>query len=117
MTQARVVRIWHLEDDPKDAELVAERLNRERIQFEIQRITNQPDFEKALAEREFDVILSDFTMPGFSGEAALRSAQELRPQVPFIFVSGTIGGDQAVECLKAGATDYVLKGHLDRLPA
>src|SRR5687767_14022027 len=106
MTQTRVVSILHLEDNPRDAESIAQRLSSWRSPFEVHSVTNRQDFEKALAQREYDVILSDFSMPGFSGEAALRTAEELRPGVPFIFVSGTIGEEQAVESLKAGATDY-----------
>jgi two-component system, cell cycle sensor histidine kinase and response regulator CckA len=116
MTQEVSVRILHLEDNSMDAELISETLTRVRPHFQINRVATQPAFEEALKRGDYDLILSDFTMPGFSGAAALNSAKAIRPEAPFIFVSGTIGEEQAVETLQSGATDYVLKGHLDRLP-
>src|SRR5438445_477930 len=73
------------------------------------------DFLAALKQGEWDIILADYTLPSYNGLSALTLARELRPEVPFIFVSGTIGEDAAIACLKAGATDYVLKHHLARL--
>ena len=73
-------------------------------------------FVSLLDRGGFDLILSDYTLPGFNGLAALEIAHVERPDCPFIFVSGTLGEDQAIESLKSGATDYVLKKHLSRLP-
>lgn len=78
------------------------------------RVDRREEFIAALAE-DIDLILSDYTMPGFSGREALLLAHEKRPEIPFLFVSGTIGEDAAVEALKSGATDYVLKHRLMRL--
>src|SRR4051794_4434575 len=72
---------------------------------------------KSFAQVEPDLILSDFTLPGFDGAIALLIANSRRPEIPFIFVSGTIGEERAVEALKCGATDYVLKDRLLRLGA
>jgi diguanylate cyclase (GGDEF)-like protein/PAS domain S-box-containing protein len=80
-------------------------------------VDSEPSFEQALREFAPDVILSDFSMPGFDGMAALALARELAPDTPFIFVSGTIGEEYAIRALKNGATDYVLKSNLLRLPA
>ena len=70
--------------------------------------------QQALTSAEFDVILSDFSLPQFDGLTALKIARELRPDVPFIFVSGTIGEERAVESLRAGARDYILKDRLEK---
>ena len=78
------------------------------------RVDTREDFLSAL-DGDLDLILSDYTMPGFNGREALLLAREKRPDVPFLFVSGTIGEDAAVEALKNGATDYVLKHRLMRL--
>jgi PAS domain S-box-containing protein len=78
------------------------------------RVDTREDFVAALDE-DLDLILSDYTMPGFSGRDALMIAREKCPEIPFLFVSGTIGEDAAVEALKNGATDYVLKHRLVRL--
>lgn len=80
-------------------------------------VATERGFRAALAAFSPDVILADHTMPGFSGMAALGLARELRPEVPFIFVSGTLGEEAAIGALKEGAIDYVLKGNLARLPA
>src|SRR5262249_11269792 len=80
-------------------------------------VDTEESFTDALREFAPDVILSDFSMPGFDGMAALAIARELAPDIPFVFVSGTIGEEYAIRALKNGATDYVLKSNLVRLPA
>ena len=80
-------------------------------------VENRKSFVDALREFAPDVILSDFSMPGFDGMAALALVREICPDTPFIFVSGTIGEEFAVRALKSGATDYVMKTNLVRLPA
>jgi signal transduction histidine kinase len=109
------LRVVHLEDDPRDVELVAETLRAEQIDCSIVAVASQDAFERALDDHP-DLILSDFAMPGFDGGAAQAIAHNRCPEVPFVFVSGSIGEDKAVERLKCGATDYVLKEHLDKLP-
>ncbi|MCI0568658.1 MAG: response regulator [Acidobacteria bacterium] len=111
------MRILHLEDDPRDAELVQAMLAAEGLQCEWLRVDTHGDFAAALEQGGFDLILSDFTLPSYDGQAALTLARARRPDIPFIFFSGTIGEDSAVEALKGGATDYVLKQRPARLVA
>jgi PAS domain S-box-containing protein len=108
------VRILHLEDDDMDAELIEATLG-DSLECEVRRVTTGAEFTGALESGEFDVILADYVLPSFSGPAALEAARARRPELPFIFLSGTLGDERAVETLKAGATDYVLKDHLSRL--
>ncbi len=109
------LRVLHLEDSARDHELIREILANEGIRCEFCCVKTRPEFEARLEQQEFDLILSDFAMPGYDGSSALEKAQATKPETPFIFVSGTIGEERAVESLKTGATDYVLKGNLRRL--
>jgi len=109
------LRVLHLEDDARDTELVQATLEGEGIQSELTRVERQQDFLAALKRENLDLILADYTLPSFDGLSALRIAQQRSPDVPFIFVSGTLGEDVAIEALKTGATDYVLKTRLARL--
>ena len=112
-----VPRVLHLEDNPADAELVRELLMNEWSDCHIIRVQTEPEFTTALDRGACDLILSDFSLPAFNGLAALALARQRRPNLPFIFLSGTIGEDNAVEALKQGATDYVLKDRPARLIA
>jgi CheY-like chemotaxis protein len=109
------LRILHVEDNANDAELVAGLLQQEGIKAEIECVQTRSDFLSALKGPAFDVILSDFSLPSFDGNTALTLAQEKCPAIPFLFVSGTLGEDAAIESLKNGATDYVVKNRLNRL--
>ena len=110
------LRIINLEDSERDAELNEAMLTARWPQCELVRVDTRQDFIAALEkEGKLDLILSDYTMPDFDGREALALAHERRPEVPFLFVSGTIGEDAAIEALKNGATDYVLKHRLMRL--
>ena len=109
------LRILNLEDSENDAELNQAMLSARWPQCQLIRVDNRQDYLAALEQGSVDVILSDYTMPGFDGRTALALAREKRPEVPFLFVSGTIGEDSAIEALKNGATDYVLKHRLMRL--
>jgi PAS domain S-box-containing protein len=109
------LRVLQLEDDVRDAELVQATLEGEGIQSELTRVEREQDFLAALKRESLDLILADYTLPSFDGLSALRIAQQHSPEVPFIFVSGTLGEDVAIEALKTGATDYVLKTRLARL--
>lgn len=109
------LRILNLEDNVNDAELNQAMLSARWPDCHLKRVDNRVDFSTALDKGIFDIILSDFTMPGFGGSEALALARQKRPEIPFLFVSGTIGEDTAIEALKAGATDYVLKHRLMRL--
>jgi PAS domain S-box-containing protein len=109
------LRILSMEDDPQDTELIRDLLEAEDVVCEITRVDTEPAFLVALQQNQFDVILADYTLPRFDGLSALKLAMQVRPEVPFIFVSGTLGEDVAVEALKIGASDYVLKTRLSRL--
>jgi PAS domain S-box-containing protein len=109
------LRILNLEDSANDAELNQAMLSARWPACSLTRVDNREDFLTALAAGNFDLILSDFTMPGFGGSEALALALQMRPEIPFLFVSGTIGEDTAIEALKSGATDYILKHRLMRL--
>lgn len=108
-------RVLHLEDNASDAELIRLVLLEEWPDCRIERVGTQPEFLAALRTFNPDLILSDFTLPGFGGLAALALARQHQPTTPFIFLSGTIGEDNAVEALRQGATDYVIKDHPARL--
>ena len=108
------LRILHLEDNARDAELIQATLESDGLAVDVRRVDTQADFRAALAQR-FDVILADNTLPGLDGMSALAFARAACPHVPFIFVSGTLGEEVPIEALKRGATDYVLKQHLSRI--
>jgi two-component system, cell cycle sensor histidine kinase and response regulator CckA len=111
----RRLRILHLEDSPRDAELVRDRLEDDGVSCDIRRANGRESFESALAQEAFDLIISDYNLPGYDGITALKQAQVTQPDVPVILVSGTVSEEQAVKCLQIGATDYLLKARLDRL--
>jgi PAS domain S-box-containing protein len=110
------LHILHLEDNLKDAALIEAFLETEGISCDITCVSRRNEFCAGLERANLDLILSDFTMPGFDGLSALEIARKHRPDVPFIFLSGTIGEELAVEALKEGATDYVIKDRMVRLP-
>lgn len=112
---ARLISVLLLEDSPLDAELVIEQLAMSDLKCAVNRVDNREDFVRALEEGAVDVILSDFSLPSYDGFSALAAAQKLAPEVPFLFVSGAIGEELAIDSLRRGATDYVLKHRLDRL--
>ena len=112
---ASELRILHLEDDPRDAEIIHGLLEAGGIGCQVTRVQTGEDFAKALARGRFDLILADFSLPSFDGMSALRVAVDKCPDVPFIFVSGTLGEEVAIDALKIGATDYVLKERLSRI--
>ena len=109
------IKILIVEDVELDAELTEHELKRANIDFISKRVEEESDFIREIREFKPDLILADHSLPHFDGVTALRINQELSPDTPFIFVSGKIGEDFAVEMLKQGATDYVLKSNLPKL--
>jgi PAS domain S-box-containing protein len=109
------LRILSLEDDPADADLILMTLAQAKIDCDAVRVETRPDFVDALEKGSFDLILSDHSLPSFDGVSALKIALVKAPDVPFIFVSGAMGEELAIELIKSGATDYVLKDRLSRL--
>jgi len=108
-------RILHLEDDPLDAELIARRLKTDGLNCVIERVDSEAGFLRSLELGGFDLVLADFSLPGCDGFEALRLARQVAPDIPFLIVSGAIGEEVAVDSLKNGATDYILKDRLSRL--
>ena len=113
---APVIRILMLEDSALDAELILAQLTRARMAFVHERVWQREAFIEALRAKQHDVILADHVLPGFDGDAALLLAHEIAPEIPFIFVSGTLTEELAVQALTRGARDYVVKQRLQRLP-
>jgi diguanylate cyclase (GGDEF)-like protein len=109
------VRVLIVEDTQTDAELALRRLSMDGIDCAPLRVETEEAFLAALHERNCDLILSDFSLPQFNGLAALEIAAREAPQIPFIFVSGTLGEERAIDALRRGAADYVLKNNLKRL--
>lgn len=112
----RHLRILHVEDSPQDVEIVEERLLAAGFSLQMDWASNEEQYTTFLHDGGYDLIIADYQLPGFAAPAALRLAQLFCPGVPFICVSGAIGEENAVELLKQGATDYVLKSRLDKLP-
>src|SRR5690348_11570743 len=112
---AEPLRILILEDVPMDAELVEYELGRASIPFEARRVDTREEFLGALDDFRPDLILSDYTLPRFDGMASLSLARERAPAIPFLIVPGSVNEETAVGCMKAGATDYLLKSNLARI--
>jgi PAS domain S-box-containing protein len=111
------LRILHLEHDAKEADLVARVLGSEGVPCEVVRVDGLPAFERALGDEEFDLILSEFSIPGHDGHAVLDAAAAIRPGLPVVFVTGAIGEETTADLLRRGAAGYVAKPKLDRLAA
>ena len=115
MATTRQIRILHLEDNPRDAELIQRRLASEGLACEVMRAGGKAAFEAALADGKYDLVLSDFNVPGYDALSALKHTRASAPTLPFVVISGELSEEEAVECLRAGATDYLLKHRLQRL--
>src|SRR5882762_720686 len=113
----RQLRVLHLEDNQNDHELVVATLQADGLKFDFTLAKSKGEFVEALRGDGHDLIISDFSLPSYDGLSALAMARELSPATPFIFFSGTIGEEVAVDSLKNGAADYVLKQKPHRLVA
>jgi signal transduction histidine kinase len=111
----RPLRVLHIEDSELDHELMVAHLRRGGLLAQTQRVETEAEFRVALQQQEWDVVLSDFNLPGFSGLVALDVLKKTGKILPFIIVSGEIGEDTAVEAMRNGASDYLLKNNLARL--
>lgn len=109
------LRILILEDIPEDAELLQRIMSETKMQFTARVVDNKGDFLKELKDFKPDIILSDYSLPQFTGLEALELTKEIDPSTPFIIVTGSINEETAVECIKTGAVDYLIKDHLIRL--
>lgn len=109
------INVLFVEDSGQDVELIQRQLEKEGFSIAASRADTPEEFLRKITERAPDLILSDFAMPRFDGLRALSIAKQVQPNVPFILVTGSLNEETAVECMKAGAEDYVLKDHLGRL--
>src|SRR5512133_4029898 len=111
------IRILHLDDNSSDATLVtlALEVGEKKLSTHIHYVQTKEEYLAALERKDFDIILSDYRMPGYDGDQALAAAQEICPEIPFIMVTGELGEERVIETLKRGATDYVLKDRIFRL--
>lgn len=112
-----LLHLLSLEDNENDKQLLKAALEADRYKCQITHLQSREAFAAILKQRKFDLIISDFTMPSFDGMSALGMAKKLQPDTPFILLTGTIGEEQAVEIIKAGAADCVLKANLFRIGA
>lgn len=115
--QLAQLRALIVEDNPDDEALLLRALRKAGVEVEHQRVETAAEMQHALAQREWDIVLSDYHLPRFSATEALNLLQESGLGIPFIIISGTIGEDVAVEALKVGASDFLVKGRLVRLVA
>ena len=116
MPASKNISVLFIEDSRHDAELAQLALERSGYTLQTELVYNHAGVVEALQRRRFDLILADFILPGFSGSQALQEARRLAPQTPFIFLSGVFGEEHAVNMMRSGAVDYVLKQNLGFLP-
>jgi signal transduction histidine kinase len=109
------LHVLHLEDDPAEAAIARSIFESEKLSASITHVKNRADFVAALESGNFDLIIADYSLPGFDGLSALKITRATWPDLPFILMSGTVGEEFAIESLKSGATDYVLKDRRSRL--
>src|SRR5258705_12437394 len=98
-------RVLYLEDDPRDAEMIHHKLEYQDVPCDIVLVDNESSFEAALTRESFDLIITDYNLPGYDRIAALTWAQRQQPDAPVIIISGVLGEEEAVKCLHTGATD------------
>lgn len=109
------LRILHLEDNPRDAQMIRDLLDGSDFKCHIERATNRQSYEAALTHGAFDLVLCDNNLPDYNGQAALALARAKHPLTPVVIISGSMGEEEAVRNLQLGATDYLLKDRLERL--
>src|ERR1043165_1629984 len=114
-SQVQPIRVLIVEDSEEDADLIVLELKRGGYDPVYRRVDNPAEMKRALEDQDWDLVLSDFSMPNFSVPQALNLVQEHREDLPFVIVSATIGEEAAVEAMRAGAHDYILKHRLSRL--
>ncbi|MGV3664249.1 MAG: response regulator [Prosthecobacter sp.] len=111
------IKILHLEDSPRDAEIIESKLSAAGLACAITVVADEPAYIGALAAETWDIILCDYNLADYDGISALTLARQLHPLTPVMLISGILGEEEAVKCLQTGATDYLLKQKLERLPA
>jgi two-component system, cell cycle sensor histidine kinase and response regulator CckA len=113
---AQTLRILYVEDDPRDARLCLGQLKQAGFELEADVVGSPEEFTERLRSNQYDLVLADYRIPGWSGMAALEVLQQEQKELPFILVTGAVGEEAAVECIKKGAADFILKDQLPRLP-
>ena len=116
MNQKNLLKILFIEDVSSDVDLAVLELRKEKLRFEHTTVYNRVDLIEALEKLKPDLIISDYQMPSFTGLQALKLAKEIDSEIPFILCTGSVNEETAIECIKAGAQDYVIKEHMTRLP-
>lgn len=114
-TDTAPLNVLVVEDSEDDALLLRRQLEAAGYRIDLTRVTNGPELTDALARRDWDIVFSDFSLPGFDGIQALKIVRDRHIDLPFIVVSGTIGEERAVQMMKLGAQDYIIKGNVKRL--
>ncbi len=109
------LRLLMVEDSDDDAQLLLVKVRRAGYEPDYVRVDNEPDLREALRDPSWQIVVSDYAMPGFSGLKALQILRDLNPDIPFILVSGTVGEEIAVDAMRNGANDYIMKDNLTRL--
>lgn len=109
------IRLLHLEDNPRAAQLVHEKLAAQGITCSIVHVEGRSQFESMVSKEQFDLVLCDYNLPHYDGFAAMRRVRRAQPEVPVIFMSGSMGDDPTDKIRSMGAADYLLKYRLDRL--
>ena len=113
---AKPLRLLIVNDDADDLELCLRSLKKSDLNFEAITVTTREDFVRQLRDKPVDIVLSDYRMKGWTGIDALSIARQIQPRTPVILLSGTLGDELAVDCIKSGVTDYILKNQMARLP-
>jgi len=116
MNTGMELKVLSLEDSKRDFEIIREQLLDAGFKLEMIRVEKENEFLFSLRNAKWDIILADFKLPGFNAFTALQLSNEICPDIPFICVSGSIGEETAIDLIKSGAEDYVLKDRLTRLP-
>jgi two-component system, cell cycle sensor histidine kinase and response regulator CckA len=116
LADAKPLRLLIVDDDPDDLELCLRNLKKSDLDYEAITVVTREDFIRQLREQNIDVVLTDYRMKGWTGIDALSIVREIQPLTPLILLSGTLGDDLAVDCIKSGVTDYILKHQMARLP-
>src|ERR1700691_5729503 len=111
------LRVLILEDDPRDVELCIQEMNKAGFELQVDAVDTEEDFTKKLQSCDYDLILSDFRIPSWSGVEAFHLLKKSGRDIPFILVTGTLGEEAAVDLIKEGVADYILKDRLVRLPS
>ena len=112
----KAFEVLSLEDSVMDFEIIQDQLSNSGLPIAMDHVMNESDFLNAITGKKYDIILADYSLPGFDAFGALEHCVRICPDVPFICVSGSIGEITAIELLKKGAVDYVLKDRMERLP-